>query len=323
MEVLVSVIIPTFNRERILSQAIDSVINQTYQNWECIVVDDGSEDNTIDLLRRYSEKDSRIRFYKRDRLPKGAPTSRNIGLKHANGDYVIFLDSDDYLLPFCIEQRIKEMVSNDRFLFGVFPMATKIEDAIIKQDIDKDCNYLHKFLSADLPWSIMCPVWRTDFLNSLEGFTEGYPRFNDPELMIRALLRVDDTQYGVFWQSEYDTVHIPSVKTSVDFTENVYKSLKLFIPDTVKELETYQSKDLKPLLSGYLYIWVKYFYIPSKQRSFSMPLKLITLFYKNGIISLLRALSLIIRFFVFNISDKILKSPIDKLSPRYIYLKDN
>lgn len=98
--ILISIVIPTYNRAHVLPRAIDSIINQTYSHWELLVVDDGSDDGTEELMAEYIKKDSRIKFFKRpeDRL-RGGNACRNIGGERATGDYVTYLDSDDYYRP--------------------------------------------------------------------------------------------------------------------------------------------------------------------------------------------------------------------------------
>lgn len=106
----ISVIIPTFNRAEIIGQTLDSIINQTYSNWECLVIDDGSKDETEQLLKSYQQKDPRFRFLKRsDERMKGASTCRNIGIELANGDFLQFLDSDDLLGSTKFEVQIKAL----------------------------------------------------------------------------------------------------------------------------------------------------------------------------------------------------------------------
>jgi glycosyltransferase involved in cell wall biosynthesis len=94
---LISIVIPTYNRAHVLPRAIDSIINQTYSRWELLIVDDGSDDGTEELVAEYIKKDSRIKALKRpeDRL-RGGNACRNIGAEHAVGEYVAYLDSDDY-----------------------------------------------------------------------------------------------------------------------------------------------------------------------------------------------------------------------------------
>ncbi len=95
---LISIIIPTYNRAHLISETIDSIINQSYSCWECLVIDDGSNDNTDKLIAEYTEKDPRIHYLKRpSNLIKGANACRNIGIANAKGDYIVFFDSDDLM----------------------------------------------------------------------------------------------------------------------------------------------------------------------------------------------------------------------------------
>lgn len=96
---LVSIIIPTYNRAHLIGETLDSVLAQTYQNWECIVVDDGSSDDTNALMKTYCEQDSRFRYYHRPKeRKKGGNICRNIGIDKAQGDFISFLDSDDFIV---------------------------------------------------------------------------------------------------------------------------------------------------------------------------------------------------------------------------------
>lgn len=95
---LVSIIIPTYNRAHLIGETLDSVIAQTYQNWECIVVDDGSTDYTDELLEFYCTKDHRIQYHNRpNNRRKGANACRNYGFELSEGEYVKWFDSDDLM----------------------------------------------------------------------------------------------------------------------------------------------------------------------------------------------------------------------------------
>ncbi|MFI1745812.1 glycosyltransferase family 2 protein [Thalassobellus sediminis] len=97
---LISIIIPTYNRAHLINETLDSILMQTYKNWECIIVDDGSSDNSDDVIKRYIKKDSRFISFKRpNNKLKGANACRNIGLEKANGNYIVFFDSDDLMTP--------------------------------------------------------------------------------------------------------------------------------------------------------------------------------------------------------------------------------
>jgi glycosyltransferase involved in cell wall biosynthesis len=108
---LVSIIIPTYNRAHLIGETLDSVLAQTYTNWECIVVDDGSKDGTDEVIERYVAKDTRFKYYHRpaDRL-KGANACRNIGLENCTGSYVVFFDSDDLMTPDHLEVKVTGMI---------------------------------------------------------------------------------------------------------------------------------------------------------------------------------------------------------------------
>lgn len=94
IEGLVSVIMPAYNSGLFISKAIDSVINQTYIDWELLIVDDCSTDNTAEIVSDYLIKDKRIKYFK-NLSNSGAAASRNKAVKEAKGQYLAFLDSDD------------------------------------------------------------------------------------------------------------------------------------------------------------------------------------------------------------------------------------
>ena len=88
-----SIIIPTFNRAHMIHPAIESVLNQTYKDWELIIIDDGSTDKTKDIIDKYIEKDNRVKYLHQKNKERSA--ARNNGIKNAKGDWICFLDSDD------------------------------------------------------------------------------------------------------------------------------------------------------------------------------------------------------------------------------------
>lgn len=98
MNIKFSIVMPAYNAAKYIASSIESVINQSYLNWELIIVNDASTDGTEDIVRRYMDSDSRIHLYT-NTVSRKAGGSRNIGISHANGDYLMFLDSDDLYLP--------------------------------------------------------------------------------------------------------------------------------------------------------------------------------------------------------------------------------
>lgn len=112
MQPLVSIIMPCYNAERYVAQSIESVIAQTYQNWELLITDDCSTDNSTEIIERYCAKDNRINLLKSDKH-QGIAETRNLSINRAKGRFVAFLDSDDVWINYKIEKQIGYMKSNN------------------------------------------------------------------------------------------------------------------------------------------------------------------------------------------------------------------
>lgn len=108
---LVSIITPSFNCSKYIRDCISSVLSQTYDDWEMIITDDCSTDDTIDIINEYVKKDSRITLYTLSQN-SGAGVARNNSIKHARGRYIAFLDSDDKWMPEKLEKQIAFMQKN-------------------------------------------------------------------------------------------------------------------------------------------------------------------------------------------------------------------
>ena len=109
---LVSIITPTYNCAKFIARTLDSVQAQTYQNWEMIIVDDRSQDNTKEIVEEYSKNDARIQYHLLDEN-SGAAVARTTAMKLAKGAYMAFLDSDDIWLPEKLEKQIAWMEENE------------------------------------------------------------------------------------------------------------------------------------------------------------------------------------------------------------------
>lgn len=105
---LVSIIMPAYNAEKYIKESIESVLAQTYKNWELIIIDDCSKDGTIDVIRQYQMLDNRIRVISLERNA-GVANARNVGMELAQGRYIAFLDSDDLWLDIKLEEQIRFM----------------------------------------------------------------------------------------------------------------------------------------------------------------------------------------------------------------------
>ena len=187
-EGLVSVIIPTYNRETTLKRAILSVIHQTYTDWELIIVDDGSTDGTEALVRSFiSEK---IHYIKSE-VNQGVCKTRNIGIKHAKGEYIALLDSDDEWVADKLEKqlaqmqqkgtkvvycRFSRMYENDNEKISIIPPIER------KENLEGDLFYellLGNFIGA--PTMVIAK----DVLEEVGGFNEELMNLEDYELILR------------------------------------------------------------------------------------------------------------------------------------------
>jgi glycosyltransferase involved in cell wall biosynthesis len=108
MNALVSIITPSFNSAKFIAETIQSVQNQTYQNWEMIIVDDGSSDETVTIIKKIVINESRIKLIELDKN-NGSGFARDKALEHANGNYIAFLDSDDLWKPNKLEKQLQFM----------------------------------------------------------------------------------------------------------------------------------------------------------------------------------------------------------------------
>ncbi|MCL2074009.1 MAG: glycosyltransferase family 2 protein [Marinilabiliaceae bacterium] len=138
---LVSIVIPCFNNGHLLSKMIDSVIRQTYIKWELIIVDDCSSDNTPNVVLKFAKKDKRIKFFIRDRAPKGAQTCRNIGMSNSDGEFIMIFDADDLISDTCLEKRVEFMKNNPDIDYASFPARSFTNEEQLPSFLDKGKKY--------------------------------------------------------------------------------------------------------------------------------------------------------------------------------------
>ena len=113
-EPLVSVITPAYNAEKFIGQTIESVLAQTYKNWEMLIVDDGSIDFTKEIVRVYAKNDNRIKLFSHPgNKNKGVSATRNLAVENSKGDYLAMLDSDDLWVPYKLELQLQQFQENE------------------------------------------------------------------------------------------------------------------------------------------------------------------------------------------------------------------
>ena len=214
---LVSVITPTKNRLALLTQALDSVRNQTLAAWEHVVVDDGSDDGTAEMMAARSSDDPRVLYITRQSEKAGANVCRNLAIRAASAPYVVMLDSDDVLDPGCLARRVEVMQRNGDLDFATFQTGIftetlgdsgrQLDDQLLGDD-------LTRFLYFEAPWIITGPIWRRESLLRLGLFDEELLSWQDIELHVRALtagcryIRFPQIDHHVRWQYEATKVSI-------------------------------------------------------------------------------------------------------------------
>lgn len=187
----VSVIIPAFNRQKLIGETIRSVQAQSIDDWELLVVDDGSTDGTQDVVLAYAATDNRIRFAVRSHQAKGPSACRNIGINNAKSEYCLFLDSDDILAPDCLKNRLEVASKTPEIEMHIFQMQFFYK---VPGDTERlfmfadESDALGSSLLVGSPWGITCPLWKTSALLKLEGFNEELQSWEDWDLHIRAFL---------------------------------------------------------------------------------------------------------------------------------------
>jgi teichuronic acid biosynthesis glycosyltransferase TuaG len=138
MSDLVSIIIPAYNTEKFIRATLHSVQNQTYNNWEMILVDDASTDQTVSIIEEFSQKDYRIKLFKLEKN-SGNGVARNTALEKASGKYIAYLDADDLWFPEKLEKQIQFLKTNNlRFTFSFYDC------------IDEEGNELSRRVEAPL-----------------------------------------------------------------------------------------------------------------------------------------------------------------------------
>lgn len=195
---LVSIIIPSYNRAHLIGETLDSVLAQTYTNWECIVVDDGSTDHTLEVLAGYCKKDARFQYHNRPKnRTKGANACRNYGFELSKGKYIQLLDSDDILEVFCLYERVNLILKEKSINLLIRDTSNLIDNQKCIHSINKDPKfktneaYLRMFLSYDIPWQTMGAFYKRDLFRT-SHFDEALGRFQDVSFNIYVLSEFQD-----------------------------------------------------------------------------------------------------------------------------------
>lgn len=189
---MISLILPNHNKAAYLTETIQCLIAQSFENWEAIFIDDGSTDQSVSIIQSFAAIDKRIKLITLTKQQNGGSVCRNKGFKEAQGNYVLFMDSDDVLSSTCLAKRFEILEHYSTLDFAVFGMRTFFEKVGDSQStwIPQKEKALVKFYAHNLPWQTMQPLYRKSFLEQSNiKFDEQFPRLQDVDFHTQVLLK--------------------------------------------------------------------------------------------------------------------------------------
>ena len=236
---LVSVVIPAFNAEKYIATCIDSVLAQSYSNFEIVVVDDGSTDNTIDLISEY--KNPRIKTY--SQVNSGSASARNHGVQKASGEWIAFIDSDDIWTTDKLQKQLEQCAdcawshTDSYFLGGIYEEHTKASDLS-----EKHSGEIFSRLLVENFIGTSCVMIKKAIFQEIGGFSSSYRALQDWDLWIRVAAK-----YQICYIAEplvYYRVHPES--TSRFTRKTLPYHLSLIDRTFSKEGVAFRHQQLKP-----------------------------------------------------------------------------
>lgn len=195
----VSIIIPFFNSAQFIDETLQSIANQTYLNWECICVDDGSTDSSADIVKSWSIKDDRFKLINRpSHYPKGGNSCRNYGFEESTGEHVQWFDSDDIMHESMLVRKIEVLQNNPHLNYVIcetgFFSGNTCNVGRYEQNLNSNKLYVD-YLSFNTKFFTPGPMFRKDFLIGMKLFDFTLKRHQEKEFFFRVILK--DNQYGV------------------------------------------------------------------------------------------------------------------------------
>lgn len=254
MHPLVSIIIPVYNNEKHLSAAIQSVIAQSWSNKEIILVDDGSQDNSLELAKSFENEWIKV-FHQEN---KGASAARNLALKYAKGDYIQFLDADDLLAPDKIENQINCLKGFPNSLAYSDTVTFKNDDDFIvsesyvlseelKNTTDPYQFLLHLYGGYGVPAMVTVHAWLTPstVIKKAGDWNENLSMDDDGEFFCRVLLAADSVKFcadTLSYYRKYDDNSNLSAQRSITSFESEFLSIKLKTENLLATKDTKEAR---------------------------------------------------------------------------------
>ncbi|OAZ05411.1 glycosyltransferase family 2 protein [Flavobacterium succinicans] len=243
MTPLISIIIPTYNRAHLIGETLNSVLEQTYTNWECIIVDDGSMDTTDEVVGNYVKKDSRFQYHYRPKDRKKGPNScRNYGFVLSKGEFIKWFDSDDVMHSTLLEQQIasfEEAIDCSVCKVAHYDFENKIT---LKENTIYSNQLIEDYLVGRITFYVSGPLWRKSFLN------------NQNELFDDNLSNLDDWDFNLrmlYCESKIAFIDIPLIKYRIH-KDSLSKEIGKFNFDEIQSEIKAREKHIRILCNNQL-----------------------------------------------------------------------
>lgn len=234
----VSIIIPSYNSARFLNRTLLSVLDQTEQDFEILIVDDGSDDNTAQLLAMWAARDDRIRTFQLSENSGGAAKPKNVGLSNARGEYIAVLDSDDEWMPTKLEKQLELFRSgSDLGFVGCNALIVESDGTEKKTRLVQTLDVLGRILQSDYMGTGSSTMYRREVFEVVGGFDESLRSGQDWEMRIRLAQKfpfafVDGPPLVRYHQhaGNISKMAVESRDIDLQYIENKYKDLYLARP---------------------------------------------------------------------------------------------
>jgi glycosyltransferase involved in cell wall biosynthesis len=221
---LVSIIIPVYNRENFLQETIESVINQTYKSWELILVDDGSSDSSISISKIAAQNDNRILSVSRPNTKLGGGNSaRNYGFQKSNGDLINWFDSDDIMHPEFIERKVDEFIGHKN-LDVVFTKTTRTDFSEVNfpdERLKYSSTFLQDYVVRKISWYLPDAMFKRSFLEDKQLFDENLFAGQDRDFYIRLFAREFPKIKILDFYATYYRIHQDSISEKLYREANI------------------------------------------------------------------------------------------------------
>ncbi|MDY3060767.1 glycosyltransferase [Fusobacterium sp.] len=255
---LISVIVPVYNIEKYLPRCIDSILDQTYKNWEAIFINDGSTDNSLKILEEYKKRDERIKII--DKKNAGSGAARNDGIETSKGKYIAFLDSDDWYEEDFLEKLYNNLIENSSDVSMCNPKMTydninknkKINTYFFNEiELNKTPEKILGILAMPVVWN---KLYKKDIIVKNRIKFPNYSFCEDVEFLYKTFLyankvsKIEDDLYNYYQREDSETKKIK--EESIEQVYKVIKNIENYVKENfIEKLEIFYQYKIQFLYS--------------------------------------------------------------------------